>query len=175
MHINTHAHAWHRPHAEALILRPAIYAQVCIHIHIHMCINAYYTYTYKHAHIYIYIHVRTYTHIHIYTHTHTKCTYARTQARLERRRGSKLTRSWCRRREPCTSLSFDAIKPHLALPITEKRKVNEEHPIPTTAHHAIMTARRPDNTRSSALVRSLSTRPPKLSEENNFSECLAPN
>jgi len=40
---------------------------------------------------------------------------------------------------------------------TEKRNVNEEQPNPTTVHHAITTARRPDNTRSSALVRSLST------------------
>jgi len=36
---------------------------------------------------------------------------------------------------------------------TEKRKVNEERPNPTTAHHAITTARHPDNTRSFALVR----------------------
>jgi len=67
-------------------------------------------------HIYTYIHVRTHTHIHIYTHTHTKCTYARTQARLERRRSSDRARSRCRRRKPCTSLSFDAIKPQLAPP-----------------------------------------------------------
>jgi len=40
MHTKTHSHAWHRPHAEALIPRPTIYAEICIHIHIHMCINA---------------------------------------------------------------------------------------------------------------------------------------
>jgi len=28
------------PHAEALIPRPIICAQICIHIHIHVCINA---------------------------------------------------------------------------------------------------------------------------------------
>jgi len=68
-------------------------------------------------HIYTYIHVCTRTHIHIYTHTHTKCTYERTQARLERRRGSKRARSRCRERKLCTSLSFDAIKPHFAHPM----------------------------------------------------------
>ena len=73
-----------------------VYKRIHIHIHTHM-------------HIYTYIHVRTHTHIHIYTHTHTKCTYARTQARLERQRASEHARSWCRRRKPCTSLSFDAI------------------------------------------------------------------
>jgi len=40
MHTKTHAHAWHRPHAEALIPRPTIYAQICIRIHMHTCINA---------------------------------------------------------------------------------------------------------------------------------------
>jgi len=224
MHTHTHTH---------------VYKRIDVHIHTHM-------------HIYIYVHVRTHTHIHIYTHTHTKCTYVRTQARLERRRSSKRARSWCRRREPCTSLSFDAIKPLLAPPMlglhcthflkhqyhstphplfptyprtvrgprastillfhtdqmhivhsseeaprsftmapcvvverlegkqrcsrapvdehaklqarewpkwlfTGKRKVNEEQLNPTKAHHAITTARRQDNTRSSALVRILST------------------
>ena len=67
-------------------------------------------------HIYTYImsaHIRTYT----YIHTHMKCTCERTQARLERRRGSERTRSRCRRRKLCTSLSFDAIKPHFAPPM----------------------------------------------------------
>jgi len=88
-HTHTHTHVYKR-----------------IHIHIH-----------THLHIYTYIHVRTHTHMHIYTHTHTKCTYARTQVRLERRRGSERARSWCRRRKPCTFLSFDAIKPHWAPPM----------------------------------------------------------
>jgi len=47
---------------------------------------------YKYIHTWIYIHiihVRKHTHIHIYTHTNTKCTYERTQARLERRRDSE--------------------------------------------------------------------------------------
>jgi len=88
MYTDTHAHALHRPHAEALILRPTIYAQICIHIHIHTCINAY-IYMYIHTCTYIYIYMS--AHIHTYTshtHTHTNCIYARTQARLKRRRGS---------------------------------------------------------------------------------------
>jgi len=86
MHTHTHTH---------------VYKRIDVQIHIHM-------------HIYTYIHVRTHTHIHVYTHTHTKCTYERTQARLERRRGSECARSRCRERKLCTSLSFDAIKPHFA-------------------------------------------------------------
>ena len=39
----------------------------------------------------------------------------------------------------------------------EKQKVGEEQPKPTAAHHTITTALLPDNTRSSALVRSQST------------------
>jgi len=65
-------------------------------------------------HIYTCIHVRTHTRIHIYTHTHINCTYERTNLHLERWRGSERTRSRCRRRKLCTSLSFDAIKPHFA-------------------------------------------------------------
>jgi len=68
-------------------------------------------------HIYTYIHVRSHTHIHIYIHTHTKCTYERTQARLERRRNSERARSRCSERKLCTSLSFDAIKLHFAPPM----------------------------------------------------------
>jgi len=64
----THAHAWHRPHAEALIPRPTIYAQICIHIHIHMCINAQ---MYKYIHTRIYIHTYMSAHIHTYTYVHT--------------------------------------------------------------------------------------------------------
>ena len=40
--------------------------------------------------------------------------------------------------------------------VHEKRKVSEEQPIPAAAHHTITTVRRPDNTHSSALVRSQS-------------------
>jgi len=86
VHTHTHTHVYKR-----------------IHIRIH-----------THMHMYTYIHVRTLIHIHIYIHTHTKCTCTRTQACLQRRRGSERARSWCRRRKPCTSLSFDTIKPCLA-------------------------------------------------------------
>jgi len=108
MHTDTRVHAWHHPHAKALILRPTIYAQICTHIHIHMYINAY---IYIYIHTCIYIHIYMFAHIHTYTfiHTHTKCTYTRTQARLERRHGGICARSWSRRRKLCTSLSFDVI------------------------------------------------------------------
>ena len=88
MYTNTHAHALHRPHAESLILRPTIYAQIHIHIHIHTCINAYiYMYIHTCTHIYIYTCPHTYTHTHIYTHTYKLyiCTHAST---LKRRCGS---------------------------------------------------------------------------------------
>jgi len=55
-------------------------------------------------------------HIHTYTQTYSKCTYERTRACLERRRGSERARSCCRRKKLFTSLSFDAIKPHFAPP-----------------------------------------------------------
>jgi len=62
-------------------------AYTCIHIHIHI-----------HMHIYTYIQVCTYTYIHIYAHTHRTCTYAHTQARLERQLGIDFARSptWSR-------------------------------------------------------------------------------
>jgi len=71
MHTNTHAHAWHRPHAEALILRPTMYAQTCIHIHIHMYINAYIN-IYIHTCIYIHIYMSAHIHTHTYIHTHIR-------------------------------------------------------------------------------------------------------
>jgi len=40
-----------------------------------------------------------------------------TQARLERQRGSERARGRCRERKLCTSLSFDAFKPHFAPPM----------------------------------------------------------
>jgi len=85
---------------------------LCTSMHTHT-----HTHVHKRIHIHIHTHVRTHTHIHIYTHTHTKCTYERTQARLERRRGSERARSCCRRRKLCTSLSFDAIRPYFAPPM----------------------------------------------------------
>jgi len=90
---------------------------------------------YTYIHTCIYIHVRTHTHIHIYTHAHTKCTYERTQARLERQCGSERARSRYRRRKPCTSLSFDAIKPQFAPPIQELQRIHFlKHQYPSTPH-----------------------------------------
>jgi len=78
MHTNTHVLAWHCPHVEVLILRPKIYAQICIHIHIHMCINAYiYIYIHTCTHIYIYMSA----HIHKYTYIHTHIQNVYMQAR----------------------------------------------------------------------------------------------
>jgi len=66
-------------------------------------------------HIYTYIHVRTHTHIHIYTRTHTKCTHEHTHASTP---GTTTRQRTCKEllqtRKLCTSLSFDAIKPHFA-------------------------------------------------------------
>jgi len=106
MHTNTHAHALHFPHAEALILRPTIYAQICIHIHIHMYINAYiYTYIHKCTYIYIYMSA----HIHTYTYIHTRIQNVHMnarKARLKRRRNSNCAGSPTSRQEaPPFSLS----------------------------------------------------------------------
>ena len=107
MHTHTHTHVYK-----------------CIHIHIH-----------THMHIHTYIPVRTHTHIHIYTHTHTKCTFARTQARLKRRRGSEQAKSCCRRRKLCSSFSFDAIKPHFAPPMQGLHCTHFlKHQYPSTRH-----------------------------------------
>ena len=86
-------------------------------------------------------------HTHTYAHEHTcacmtpstrwstDTTYANTQARLERRRGSKCARSWYRCKEPCTSLSFDAIKPHLAPPMLGLHCTHfRRHQYPSTPH-----------------------------------------
>ena len=107
MHTHTHTH---------------VYKRKDVQIHTHM-------------HLYTYIHVRTHTHIHIYTHTHTKCTREHTPARLERRHGSERARSRCRRRKFCTSLSFDAIKPHFAPPMQGLHCTHFlKHQYPSTPH-----------------------------------------
>jgi len=86
-------------------------------------------------HIFTYIHVRTHTHVHMYTHTHTQCTHERTHARLERRRGSECAMSRCRERKLCTSLSFDAIKPHFAPPMQGLHGTHFlKHQYPSTPH-----------------------------------------
>jgi len=91
----------------------------------------------KYIHTCIYIHIYMSTHIHTYTyvHTHLKCTYERTPARLERRRGSERARSRCRERKLCTSLSFDAIKPHFAPPMQGFHRTHFlKHQYPSTPH-----------------------------------------
>jgi len=70
----------------------------------------------------------------MYTHTY-KCTYERTHARLERRRGSERARSCCRRRKLCTFLSFDAIKAHFAPPMQGLHCTHFlKHQYPSTPH-----------------------------------------
>jgi len=111
---------------------------------------------YKDIHTCIYIHIYMSAHIHTYTyiHTHTKCTYERMQARLERRRGSERARSRCRERKLCTSLSFDAIKPHFA-PLMQGLHCTHflKHQYPSTPHPLFptypITVRRP---RASAVL-----------------------
>jgi len=105
-----------------------------------MCISAW-MYKYIHTcissvtYIYTCLHTYTYTHIHIYTHTHTKCTYERTQARLERQRSSERARNRCRERKLCMSLLFDAIKPHFA-PSMQGLHCTQflKHQYPSTPH-----------------------------------------
>jgi len=95
MYTNTHAHALHRPHTEALILRPTIYAQICIHIHIHihMCINAYID-IYIHTCTYLYIYMSAHIHTYAYIHKHIQNVHMNTRkARLKRRRGSDCAES----------------------------------------------------------------------------------
>jgi len=91
MHTSTQAHRRHctqrvatETHNICTNMHTHTYTHVytCIHVHIHV-----------HMHIYTHIPVCTNTYIHIYTHTHTTCTYAHTQTRLERRRGSDCARS----------------------------------------------------------------------------------
>ena len=83
---------------------------------------------YKYLHTCTYIHIYMSAHIHTYTYIHTHIQNVhmkRTQARLERRHSSERARSRCRPRKLCTSLSFDAIKPHFAPP-------NKDFIVPTS-------------------------------------------
>jgi len=92
---------------------------------------------YKYIHTCIYIHIYMSAHIHTYTyiHTHAKCTYERTQTRLERRRGSERAKSSCRERKLCKSLSFDAIKPDFAPPMQGLHCTHFlKHQYPSTPH-----------------------------------------
>jgi len=163
MYTNTHAHPLHRPHAEALIPRPTIYAQICIHIHIHMCINAY-IYIIIHTCTYVYIYMS--AHIHTYTYIHTRIQNVHMnarKARLKRRRGSDCTGSPTWRQEILPfSLSgaiwrgipFVASSP-IARPrgMTDKRRTTTTNSSSSHHHDSITTV----HIRLSSLVQSLST------------------
>ena len=163
MHTNTHAHQRHctarqrvttETHNQCTNMHTHTYTHVytCIRIHIHI-----------RMHIYTYVHVSTYTYMHIYTHPRTTCTYARTQARLERQRSSDCARSLTWRQEaPPFSLSA-AIRRGVTLrgqqpncPTHKEQRIGAQQPQPTEAHHTITTARLQDCTRSSVLVRNQS-------------------
>jgi len=82
-----------------------------------MCINAQ---IYKYIHTCIYIHIYMSAHIHTYTYTHTHIQNVHMNARMHAWNDSaaaKRPRSRRRRRKLCTSLSFDAIRPHFPPPI----------------------------------------------------------
>ena len=119
---------------------------VCVYVCGNVCMYIY-VYVYVYVHVWIYTHVYVYVYAYLcidygsqYQYFSvwtvscmrmccdcgswyqcfsvcTKCIYKRTQARLERRRGSERARSRCRPRKLCISLSFDAIKPHFAPPM----------------------------------------------------------
>ena len=105
-----------------------------MHIHIHMCINAY-IYKYTHTCIYIqYTCPHTYTHTHIHTLIQNVHMNARMHAWNDGAAGQR-ARSCCRRRKLCTSLSFDAIKPHFAPPIQGLHCTHFlKHQYPSTPH-----------------------------------------
>jgi len=110
MHMTIHAHLRHCSNT----LKNGYWDTKSMHKHAYTYIYTFiylhgYTCTYTHADMYIYMHVHTHTYIHTYMHTHTTCTYAHTQARLERHCCSDCARSWCRCRKLHTSLSFIAI------------------------------------------------------------------
>ena len=139
MHTKTHAHAWHRPHAEALIPRPTIYAQICIHTHIHTCINAQ---MYKHIHTCIYIHIscpHTYSHTHIYKHaykmyiwTHSKHVWndgTAATAREAQLNAMKLYPSPCPLQSRGGYPSWSAAQS----PVHKERRISSEQPQPTAA------------------------------------------
>jgi len=72
---------------------------------------------YKYIHTCIYIHIYMSAHIHTYTYTHTHIQNVHVNAHKHAWNDSvaaQRARSCCRRREPCTSVSFDVIKPHFA-------------------------------------------------------------
>jgi len=129
-----------------------MYIHAYVYIYIHTC---------KYIHstcLYIYIHARTYTH----TYDMYICPHASTPG----------TTAWQRLREkPDLNPGSSTLLPvrcnpegsHLPWPaaqllVLEERRISVEQPQPTAAHHTITTARHPDYTRSSVLVRDQSSR-----------------
>jgi len=123
-----------------------------------------YTYTYTHAYIYIctclyiYIHTRTYTHtynMYICTHASTPGTTAWQQLRdkPDLKPGSSTLLP-----VRCNPEGSHLPWPAAQLLVLEERQISVEQPQPTAAHHTITTARHPDYTGSSILVRDQSTR-----------------
>ena len=121
---------------------------------------------YKYIHTCIYIHIscpHTYTQTHIYTHaykmymwTHAKDVWndgAAATAREAKLDAKKLCPSPC----PLQSGGRYPSWPAPQSPVHEKRRISAEQPQPTATHRTIMTARRPDHIRLSALVRSQSS------------------
>ena len=123
---------------------------------------------YKYIHTCIYIQIYMSAHIHTYTYMHTHIQNVhikRTQARLERRRGSERARSRCRSRKLCISLSFDAIKStQESKPENDQvdcsrrsEKSMKKTTKPWTSHTQSRQCGEQTTSRSSALVRGRST------------------
>ena len=102
-------------------------------------------YKYIHKRIYIHIHMSAPMYTYTYIHTHIQNVHmSARKARLERRRGSERAKSNCRRRNPCMSLSFDAIKPHFAPPMQGLHCTHFlQHQYPSTPHPLFPTVRGP--------------------------------
>jgi len=77
-------------------------------------------------------------HTHTYTYTHTHIRNVRMNARMHAWNdvaAAKHARSRCRRRKLCTSLSFNAIKPHFAPPMQGLHCTHFlKHQYPSTPH-----------------------------------------
>jgi len=129
------------------------------HTHTHVC---------KHIDVQIHTHMHIYTYImsaqiHTYTYIHTRIQNVHMNARkvrLKRWRcieaqvhSNKLCPSPC----PLQSGGGYPSWPAPQSPVHEKRRISAEQPQPTTVHHTITTACRPDHICLSALVQSQST------------------
>ena len=120
------------------------YIYTCIYIHIYMFVHV-------HTYTYIYTHIR---HVHMHTRKHTWNDGVAATAREARLEARKLHPSPC----PLQSSRESPSVATAQLLVLEERRISVEKPQPTAAHHTITTARHPDYTRSSILVRDQSTR-----------------